>query len=171
MLLAPPGRPAVPVDGARQVDSRTIARGSRAEALLQDHRLVSFSLLSGFHYPDSEPGSVLPAEALASRPRLPDQVAALDGQRVAVDGFMLPLDFDGASVGYFILNATQDMCMFGAPTVINQLILVRMRDGRRTALSHLPMRVFGTLDVGEEFEGDRLVSLYRMEAEAIAPSR
>lgn len=168
VLLSPPGRAAGWGATGVAVDSRTIARGARVQQLMGEHREVSFAMLSAFDYGNDLDSPVLPAFASQTRVRIPEQVSALHGQRVAVSGFMLPLDFDGGSVGQFILNANQDMCMFGAPTVVNQLIVVTMNDSRRTALSHLPIRVFGTVEVGEERTDGRLVSLYRMRAEAIA---
>ena len=151
------------------VDASTMARGSRLDDLDRTHRDASFSLLSGFVYsPEGFQPSIL-GKAGANRPRIPDEVMQLNGQDVKIDGFMLPLDYDGVGVGAFILNANQDRCGFGAPTVINELIVVTMTQHRRTVLTHMPIRVFGRFAVGEERRDGRLASLYRMDAEAIGP--
>jgi hypothetical protein len=151
------------------VDVSTMARGSRLDDLDRTHLATSFSLLSGFVYsPEGFQPSILGA-AGANRPRIPDEVLQLNGRDVKIDGFMLPLDFDGVSVGVFILNANQDRCGFGAPTVINELIVVKLTQRRRTVLTHMPIRVFGRFAVGEERRDGRLASLYRMDAEAIGP--
>lgn len=59
------------------------------------------------------------------------------------------------------------MCWFGAPSIPNQRIDVTMTEDRRTVYVHTPIRVFATLEVGEEFDRGRLVSIYRMKADGI----
>ena len=153
----------------KDIDTSTMARGSRLDDLDRTHRVTSFSLLSGFDYsPEGFQPSIL-GKAGANRPRIPDEVLQLNGRDVMIDGFMLPLDYDGVGVGVFILNANQDRCGLGAPTVINELIVVTMTEHRRTVLTHMPIRVFGRFAVGEERRDGRLASLYRMDAEAIGP--
>jgi hypothetical protein len=71
-------------------------------------------------------------------------------------------------VSEFILNANYDMCAYGAPTVINQQVMVRMGDGRRARYTHLPIRVFGTFHVGEELADGRVTSIYRITATALS---
>ncbi len=81
---------------------------------------------------------------------------------------MLPLDFNGDGVSEFLLNASYDMCYFGAPTLPHQFVVVRMSGGRRTRFVHTPVAVYGTLRVHEERRNGRVVSLYQMDGEAIA---
>lgn len=153
-------------------DSDTIATGDRRRELSATHPRVSFSLLSGYTYGGASTPARTPWKTAGPTPppsqSIPDDVQALDGRKVAIEGFMLPLEADEFGVGRFILNANQDMCYFGAPTRITDLVMVRFTGGRRTALTHMPIVVFGTLSVGEERQGSRVVSLYRLEAEAIA---
>jgi hypothetical protein len=147
-------------------DPSTVVPSSKWEDVSREYQNVDFNLLAGFPYgPPRGPAGV----DLASdhRETVPASVRALSGRRVAVAGFMLPLDFDGAGVTEFILNANYDMCYYGAPTRPNDFIVVRMRDGRRTRFVHTPVIVFGALEVGEERKGERVVSLYRMTGDAI----
>jgi uncharacterized protein len=119
--------------------------------------------LAGFDYgapPDADP----------SRPvsdTIPPGIQRLDGRSVGVVGFMLPLDFNGQGVTEFLLNASYDMCFYGAPTMPNQFIVVTMKDARRTRFVHTPIVVFGTLRVAPERRNGRIVSLYRLEADGI----
>jgi hypothetical protein len=78
---------------------------------------------------------------------------------------MLPLQLDSSGVSLFILNGSYDMCYLGAPVAMNEWVLVRMKDGRTTPFTHLPLTVSGTLSVGEEVKRGRVVSLYRMDAD------
>ncbi len=52
--------------------------------------------------------------------------------------------------------------------MMNQWVLVRVRDDQRVLFSHSPIRVYGQLEVGEEIRDGRVVSLYRMQAERVA---
>lgn len=144
--------------GAR-VDPTTVADRELAEQLDRSHRLVSFSTLSSFIY-DERPR--LLGFDRDGRPGVPDEVLALSGQDVAIDGFILPLDYDGAGVSRFLLNASFDMCQFGAPSRVNERIDVLMTENRRTLYTHLPRRIYGRLEVREEYEGARVTNLYRL---------
>lgn len=147
-------------------DPSTVVPASRWAEMRQEYQSVDFGLLAGFVYGERRGPAGVDLASSAGEV-VPASVTALSGRRVSVAGFMLPLDFDGDGVTEFILNANYDMCYFGAPTRPNDFIVVRMRDGRRTRFVHTPVVVFGTLDVGEERKGDRVVSLYRMTGDAI----
>ncbi len=147
-------------------DATTVVPASQWEAMGGRYQSVKFDLLAGFAY--GEPGGPIGVDLTGStREVIPAEVTRLSGRRVSVSGFMLPLDFDGDGVTEFLLNANYDMCYFGAPTRPNDFVVVRMRDGRRTRFVHTPVIVFGTLEVGEERKGDRVVSIYRMTGDAI----
>lgn len=146
------------------LDPATIVPPERLVEVGGQYRHVSFNLLSSFSY------GVLPGEdpLMASASEVvPANIQQLDGQRVGIGGFMLPLDFNGQGVSEFVLNASYDMCYFGAPTTPNQFIVVRMKDRKRTRFVHTPIIVFGTLRVEPERRDGRIISLYRMEADSI----
>ncbi len=146
-------------------DPETVIPSTRWTEMAARYQAISFDLLAGFDYGESPRSG---RDAVAKAPvAIPATITALSGRQVSVSGFMLPLDFDGQGVTEFLLNANYDMCYFGAPTRPNDFIVVRMRDGRRTRFVHTPVIVFGTLEVGEERRGDRVVSLYRMTGDAI----
>jgi hypothetical protein len=129
---------------------------------------TSFEVLSGFDYAGMKPGDmVMDRPKRTGRPAdIPRQVRALSGRRVAIEGFVVPLDFDEGGATEFILNASFDMCSFGAIARPNDWILVRMKDGRRTPFAgHLPVWFYGRLEVGEIWREGRLDSLYRMQAD------
>lgn len=130
---------------------------------------VSFALLSDFDYevPDPLAGPV------ASQPanEIPPKVKALNGRKVAVRGFMLPLDLDQDGVSQFLLNGSFDMCYFGAPVRMNEWILVTMGNGKKTPFTHLATMVYGTIEVGEEVRNGRVMSLYRLNADGAELAR
>ena len=127
------------------------------------YRAVTFTTLGSFDYelPDPLDPAVKPNLA-----QVPPAVKALDGLRVTIRGFMLPIDLDQSGVSVFMLNGSADMCYFGAPVRMNEWVLVRMTDGRKAKFTHLPVAVSGRLEVGEELKHGRVVSLYRLTAVA-----
>lgn len=146
------------------VDSSTIVREDRLSDMQANHRMVSFMQLGGFEYVEPARLAGLPTTTTFST--IPQHIRDLHGKRVSIDGFMMPLDFDGG-VRTFVLNASYDMCQFGAPSIANQRVDVSMTGDRRTVYVHTPIRVFGVLEVGEEYDRGHLVSIYRMKADAL----
>ncbi len=154
------GGPGVPV-----VDGSTIVRSDRLDEFARTHHQLTFRTLSSFAYFETPQLAEVPT--VSERETIPEEIRKLNGVRVSVDGYMLPLDFDKGGVGTFILNASYDMCQFGAPTVVTQRVDVTMTDNRRTAYTHMPIRVYGVLEVGEEYQSGRVISIYRMKADAV----
>ncbi len=131
----------------------------------QTYQPVDFNALSNYDYELPDPLDPRPAEA---RNEIPATVKALSGKQVAIEGFMLPLDLTPTGVTQFLLNASIDMCYFGAPVRMNEWVLVTMKDGKRAAFTHLALTVKGRLEVGEMVKNGRVTSLYRLEADSAA---
>lgn len=151
------------IEGAEPFDPGTIVSTARFQEMGRHYRQVEFNVLASFEY-GTLPGAD-PSRPVADS--VPREIQQLDGQRIGIVGFMLPVDFNGQGVTEFILNASYDMCYFGAPTTPNQFIVVKMKDGRRTRFVHTPIVVFGTLRVAPERRNGRIVSLYQLEADGI----
>ncbi|MCC7125703.1 MAG: DUF3299 domain-containing protein [Acidobacteria bacterium] len=130
----------------------------------QGYQRVSFNALSNYEYELPDP---LDPKPVSVANVIPASVKALHGKMVSVDGFMLPLDLNQEGVSLFMLNASIDMCYFGAPVRMNEWILVRMKTGKRAKFTHLGMIVKGRLEVGEEMKNGRVASLYRLEADSV----
>jgi hypothetical protein len=128
----------------------------------QAYQPVDFNKLSSFDYELPDPFDPAPAPI---NNVIPDAVKALDGKLVAIEGFMLPLDLNPQGVTTFMLNASIDMCYFGAPVRMNEWVLVTMKGGKRAAFTHLATTVKGKLSVGEQIRNGRVGSLYRLEAD------
>ncbi|MFN8094116.1 MAG: DUF3299 domain-containing protein [Vicinamibacteria bacterium] len=131
---------------------------------------LTFERLSDFEYDPPAGWDVADASRSPARRQqlvVPARIRRLSGRRVAIEGFMMPLDFDRGQLSNFVLNGSYDMCAFGmVPTSLNQWIDVRMSDKRKTRFTgHYPVTVFGILDVGPLWERGRVVSLYRLEAD------
>lgn len=148
------------------VDPSTIVAPERYAAMRREYAPVDFTVLGGFEYGDVAT-IVSPGPKRRVTGHLPGYVQALSGTKIAISGFMLPLDFSGEGVTSFLLNANFDMCYFGAPVQPNQFIVVRMKNGKPTRFVHTPVVVFGVLNVREERRDDRVVSLYQMDANGV----
>ena len=124
---------------------------------------LEFSFLTSFEYPD-----LVELDAEEAPPELPSDVAELDGELVAIEGFMNPLAFDREGVSQFALVNDPLNCCFGATPSMNHWIDVTLPEGERTAFYSLdPVAVYGRLEVGEAYEDGFVVSLFRMRADHV----
>jgi len=129
---------------------------------------LSFVRLAGFRYfaPANRPK---PGEAPAKSP-IPASVRALDGMKVAIEGYMIPVDLQRGKVVTFLLSRSAFGCCYADSPQITEVIKVTSADGK--PMSYLPMpRVTGTLEVGEEYDSEGYIdSIYRIRADAVAAS-
>jgi hypothetical protein len=128
-----------------------------------EYQDVPFNVLSGFDYDLPDP---LDPTAKLNPNQVPAKVKALNGRKVSVRGFMLPFDVQPDGVTQFMLNASLDMCYFGAPVRMNEWIMVAMKPGKKAAFSHMAYQVNGVLEVGEQLKDGRVQSLYRITADS-----
>jgi hypothetical protein len=129
-------------------------------------------LIAGILAPDSGRVVVGGEEMTALSEAGRDRLRARTVGKVAINGFMMPIDQNQEGSREFVLNGNFDMCGFGGPISINQWIVVKYLGAGRVPYTHLPMSVFGELEVGEEYRDGWLFSIYRMKAKAVStPSR
>jgi len=138
---------------------------------VQDGDFVGFDQLAGF-------GVHLNPELLYTTNRvewanqqinamIPDRIKAADGKTITVDGFMIPLEYQGSQVSKFILAMNQNTCCFGASPQINEFIIVSLRDKCVDDEMDIPLRVKGVLHVAVHRERGTLSSIYRMDAQSV----
>ncbi len=150
--------PAMASELTRQLLMLAVGASPGADALPvslpEGYTKLDWKQLGGFPYQE---GGALPAE-----------IRALNGQRAGVAGFILTL---GESEGMreFILLESLWGCCFGGVPDVNQTIMVRLPPERAFDYTAAPVLVTGTLEVGEERQGQFVASLYRIvDAEAHA---
>ncbi|MCR9163652.1 MAG: DUF3299 domain-containing protein [Nannocystaceae bacterium] len=133
------------------------------------HLKVPMSVLGGFPYdPKPHPPGASELGVPAPSASIPDEIAALDGNLVALVGFMVPLDVDARGVKSFVLSQNRSYCCYGIKPALNEMVVVQMEEGGRAPFSKdTPLAVFGRLAVSEQREGGHVLSLYRMEATEI----
>lgn len=101
----------------------------------------------------------------------PDEILALDGQKVAMDGFMLPLDFENKSITAFVLNPYPPGCCFGGtmPRMDEWIEVDLVDEDGCPYYAYRVVRVTGTFEVGEVIDAYGYVtSVYRIHAENVS---
>jgi len=137
-----------------------------AETDPDGHLIVTFDQLAGFTYemPDLPLPAGAGAETLAGR--IPHETRALDGQQVAVKGFMLPMKLEHGRATELLLMRDQSMCCFGVVPMINEWLNVKMAKGVKPIMDQ-PVTIAGTLRVGEVVENGYLVYIYALDGETL----
>jgi len=128
-------------------DAQTLAKLEKAYSPVRFNLLTSYEFQSGM--------------------KLPAEVRALDGKKIAIDGFVMQTANTKEGLSEFLLINYFDGCCWGAFTSINQAITVAVdKPGARIQEYEL-VRVYGTLSVGERLNAGQTVDVYRMTADAI----
>ncbi len=101
---------------------------------------------------------------------------SLDGQRIRMPGYVLPLDFDGKLVREALLVPFFGACIHVPPPPPNQIVHVKLKDGYEQRGLFAPVWVEGRMRVGkseqELFLGDGAAQIpvgYSLTAERIEP--
>lgn len=94
---------------------------------------------------------------------LPDDVRALEGKKVTIAGFLLPLyEFD--DIHEFHLVASHWSCCFGVPPGLSGWIAIDLAPGEKGLQNTIePLKVTGTFKVGEKKEAGYVVAIYAIE--------
>jgi hypothetical protein len=133
--------------------------------------LFGFDKLAGFWVNvkyvqvKSDPPSPIPAFAQALDSPIPDTIKAMEGKKVAVRGFLLPLKVEAGLTTEFILLRNQSLCCYGKPPQVNEWMHVRMAGRGVKAIMDQPMTLYGTLHVGGYLENKQLLGLYQMDGD------
>ncbi len=137
--------------------------GYLPDEIEEQYEWLEFGFLTSFEYPD-----LVELDAEEAPPELPSDISELDGELIAIEGFMNPLAFDREGVSQFALVNDPLNCCFGATPQLNHWIDVTLPEGERTAFYSLdPVAVYGRLEVGESFEDGFVISLFRMRADHV----
>lgn len=118
---------------------------------------LSFTRLADFPYETDENGKLLPGQ------ELPEHIAALDGQDVAVSGYVVPIEFQEEKVSGLILVRNQLLCCYGEEPRLNEWVFVEA-DPPVEMITDLPVTLFGKFEASPDEEDGMVISLYRMRA-------
>lgn len=129
-------------------------------------RELGFDLLGSFPFTITND----PADNSAGRPltkplgAIPTEVKALDGAKVVITGYALPLRMKSGMVTEFLLTRDAGDCCFGESPQVNHWVRVKMK-GAGMDGGYEPQAVSGTLRVGEIYVQGYFTGIYQMEGE------
>ncbi|HEX4647060.1 MAG TPA: DUF3299 domain-containing protein, partial [Verrucomicrobiae bacterium] len=136
---------------------------------LDGYQEIGFGTLAGFDFTLSKEIADVtspskqsddPAEA-----QIPANVRQLNGKKVVIQGFLLPVKMDEGLAVEFLLMRNQSMCCYGVPPKINEWITVRMNGKGVQPKMDQPIAVAGTLRVGPARENGFLTGIYSIDGE------
>ena len=142
-----------------------------------DYEVVSFDQLF-FHYQppidiEHPDGNVTKGSKKAME--IPKEIKALNGKKVAVKGFIIPLANSGKSINEFLFADELVTCMFCAMLGYDQWMMGSTVDTRGFNISddqyEDPVTIYGTLEVGPIFENGQFTCLYRIKADGVEAPR
>ena len=102
--------------------------------------------------------------------RPPAVVPELNGKRVKIGGYVVPLDFESTSVKEFLLVPFVGACIHVPPPPANQIIYVKSDKGFEVTGAFDPVSVVGTMKTETAFTGLADAG-YSIEAESVDPMK
>lgn len=155
----PPGASPEDIRAARSArdmlsTERRLLKRIKAGEIKGIDRLLRFDEIEDWAYQDGLKGC-------------PEAVRKLDGTKVAMIGFMLPIE-EIEHIKEFLLVQSLWACCYGTPPDINGLIRVVMKGERRTDYQFDPILVIGTLRVRETREDGYCIDIYQLECESVS---
>jgi hypothetical protein len=125
---------------------------------------IGWDRLAGFDFaaPAYEPGQDDTDIRAQSVRQIPADIAKLDGQKVVVTGFMLPVRLKEGLVTEFLLVSDPMVCCYGAVPKVNEWITVRLATGIEP-LMDVPLAFAGLLRVGPVLDNGYLTTIYEMD--------
>ncbi|MBI3876257.1 MAG: DUF3299 domain-containing protein [Verrucomicrobia bacterium] len=156
------------------VAKKDFPAGASAEPaeMIGEFQVVGFDRLASFNFdiPDESATARTNAAANASAPKeqIPATVRGLNGKKVALKGFMLPLRVEGGLITELLIMRDQSQCCYGVTPRINEWVSVKMTGKGVKPIMDVPITLFGKLNVGEMRENGYLVGIYAMDGEKMA---
>jgi len=137
-----------------------------------DYATVGFDRLASYTFTPPDYDATVPnAKPPSGADQIPAQIKALDQQKVAVTGYMLPTKMDKGLVVEFLLVKDPMMCCYGVMPKINEWVVVKMVGGGVKPLMDIPITFDGKLRVGEMYENGYLTGVYLLEGDRMAESK
>ena len=132
---------------------KKLAAQIKAGKLTGLDKVVTFDEISSWPYEDGLKG-------------MPKRVKDLDGKKVLMTGFMLPID-EVQNIKEFLLVQSLWSCCYGQPPDINGIVRVVMPKGRTTDYFFDPLKVIGTFKVEATVIDGYCVDIYQLHVESL----
>lgn len=98
--------------------------------------------------------------------KMTGDLPSLNGTKVAIPGFVVPLDDDDSGLAEFLLVPSPKACIHVPPPPPNQMVMVRMKSGNAPKREWGPVWIRGTLRIEESTSGFGKVSFLLLGDEA-----
>ena len=137
----------------------------------EPYQSLTFNMLTS--YPFREPNWAKmedPAYILSLKldEQISPQIQAMNGKKVEIQGFMLPLDMSDGNLRTFMLLKDQMACCYGNMPRLNEWVYVRVPEKKRVSIHQdVLVTLVGTLRVGAKFEREVLTGIYHLELDQI----
>ena len=95
---------------------------------------------------------------------MPESIKALDGKRVLMTGFMLPID-EVKDIHQFLLVKSLWSCCYGKPPDIHGIVRCVMPKGKTTDYQFDPLKVVGTFKVEAVVQDGYCVDIFHLNIE------
>jgi hypothetical protein len=107
---------------------------------------------------------------------IPPQIAALNGRKVAIKGFVIPLaNSEGQNTKEFLFADQLVSCLFCAMLGYDQWMVGNTVDPKGFNIKDddfdMPITIYGTFDVGPKFDEGEFIGIYRIKAEGFEVER
>ncbi|MEK8022534.1 MAG: DUF3299 domain-containing protein [Candidatus Hydrogenedentota bacterium] len=136
------------------VDTRTAPGPGIGPSEPGGYRRIGFDLLSSFDF---------------DKDGIPPSIRDLDGFRIRIQGYMLPIEFGVKGPKSFLLLVDQTGCCYGVPPELNACAYVVAKGGGETEyIPDEPIYVYGRLVVKESYEDGTLAYIYKITCDKIA---
>lgn len=116
-------------------------------------QILTFEEISNWPYEDGLQG-------------MPREVRTLDGKKVLMTGFMLPIE-EVENIREFLLVQSLWSCCYGQPPDINGIVRVVMKGNRRIDYQFDPIKVVGTFRIKATLEDGYCVDIYQLHADSV----
>jgi hypothetical protein len=163
------GRPQPYVPGSSSAGSGALAGGATGATKSAGPKfaadgtlLLTFEDLASYTYEHPDPRDLKEG---AERPKqIPDEILALKGKTVIVEGHMVPVSVKKGKVTLFVLSRYLEGCCFGQPAMMNEWVDVEMQGDGAEYIPYGTILCTGVLDVGEQLDQFGYVrSIYRLK--------
>ena len=126
---------------------------------------VSFGQLASYKL--EAPAAGAPAKP-GSKDRIPELLRKLDGRHVRMSGFMLPMKVEGGLATEFLVVRSPLVCCYGVMPAPNEWVCVKAAGKGFPMQMDTPLQFSGVLHVGEIYENDFFVGVYRLDADRVS---
>ena len=171
--LLPESHPMRALRGVSDQTGQVLESGTAQGASLATgaYQSLTFNMLTS--YPFREPNwAKMDDPAYIASLKLDEQISPqiqkMNGKKVEIQGFMLPLDMSEGNLRTFMLLKDQMACCYGNMPRLNEWVYVRVPKKKKINIHQdVLITLLGTLRVGAKFEREVLTGIYHLELDRI----